>query len=97
MSIEDKLLLVLTFGLLVGIFVINDLSSCKKNRLHSLDGSKEIKAGRAIRMHEEILEPSNELQTFEETENKTYAVSLQDLDNTMASAWHRHGTHMAAS
>ena len=48
--------------------------------MHSLDGSKEIKAGRAVRMHEEILEPSNESQTFEETESETYAISLKNVD-----------------
>ena len=33
-----------------------------------------------VRMQEQTIKPSNELPSIEETENKTYVVSLQDLD-----------------
>lgn len=54
--------------------------SRKINRLHSLNENKEMRAGRVVKMHEETIEPSNELPTFEETENATDVISLKTLD-----------------
>ena len=54
--------------------------SRKKNRSHSSNENKEIKADRVVRIHEETIEPSNELPIFEETENKTHVISLKTLD-----------------
>ena len=55
--------------------------SRKKNRSHSSNENKETKAGQVVKMHEETIKPSNELPTFEETENRTDVISLKTLDN----------------